>query len=304
MACFPSLQLLVACCPAPSVAPPELHGCPAAALPLVACCGEAREQLRQLDLGPQVAELGSGSYFQVLQGVQGLARTYLLDSELQELEAWRLYSEAAARMALLEVDPVKDRYMMMAWQQDVELLLPMALECSRRLAAAMFRIESFYIFLLGHTAGEMLMKMQDVPLQLLAEGFKSAMPLYEMGMNALDLLAYSIIPNLEVMLREPQGDMPLNRSSPLNLMAVSLGDWAKTGFLTLWSILQHRSTPLRVFILGDELGLRRWQEAAEELSGHVMLKAVTFEYIDFERRPAFQAYLERQGIQLWLLSTS
>ena len=78
------------------------------------------------------------------------------------------------------------------------------------------------------------------------------------------------------------------------LLFVSLGDWAKTGFLTLWSVLQHRTTPLRVVVLGDAPGLHAWQLAVDELKDQgPKFEGVTFEYINFDTHPQFSMYLER-----------
>ncbi|CAK9101540.1 unnamed protein product [Durusdinium trenchii] len=307
--CFPSLQLLVACCPDPSVAPPEFHGCPAEFLSMrPSCCmpGVVVAVLKALEtLSPQLVELMplEGSYQETVTSIGGLMRTYLLDSDHQQMEAWRLYSLAFARTAIMEVDPIKDRFMQMQHVQDSQQLLRVAIQSSRRLLHSMFRLESLYIFLLGHTATTLQLKMQDVSPENVLEPFQPALNLYEVGMNTFDLLAYSIIPNLEAMIKDPQGRgfsmlQPPSRNhsaEEISLLAVSLGSWAKTGFLTLWSVLQHRSTALRVFILGDARGLEAVAEAVEELQKqeHGMLEGVSFEPLDFERDPNFRAYLEK-----------
>ena len=83
-------------------------------------------------------------------------------------------------------------------------------------------------------------------------------------------------------------------SARVALLIVSLGDWAKTGFLTLWSVLQHRTASLRVMVLGDEPGLRAWQLAVQELKDQFQkFEGVTFEYINFNDHPQFSMYLEK-----------
>eukprot|EP00435_Cladocopium_sp_Y103_P028314 s1387_g7.t1 len=229
-------------------------------------------------------------------------RTYVIDSDHQLMEAWKLYALAMARVAIMEVDPIKDDFLKMQHVEDSQLLLQKAVHSSRKLLRAMFRLESFHIFLLGHTAAARRVKMQDLSFELIRPNFQAALELYEIGMNTFDLLAFSIIPNLEAMIRSQGRGFSLNRpqrqfnqtAEEVALLAVSLGNWAKTGFLTIWSILQHRSSPLRIFILGDPPGLLEWQKAATELQeDHEMLKGVSFEYIDFEKHPKFIAYLQQ-----------
>ncbi|CAJ1447434.1 unnamed protein product, partial [Effrenium voratum] len=310
--CFPSLALLVACCPDTSVVSPEVHGCPEEFLAMRGCCQpeitstvlKALGTLAPEEMAYALPSEGNlGGYRDGLLAIHSLMRTFLLDSDLLKLEAWRLYSLAYARLAIMSVDSIKDRYVDMQKVQDSQLLLREATACSRALGKALFRLENFHVFLLGHTAAARRTRMQDLHSSEIAEAFQPALELYELGMNSFDLLAYSIIPNLEAMSRDPTGagfslreGAKLNRSAgsqEVQLLVVSLGAWAKTGFLTIWSVLQHRSTPLRIFVLGDEDGLGHWRAAAEELQAQErrMLDSVSFVYIDFENHPAFREYL-------------
>lgn len=255
------------------------------------------------DLLPQIP--AEDSYYKTLIAIGGLMRTYVIDSDHQLMEAWKLYALAMARVAIMEVDPIKDDFLRMQHVEDSQFLLQKAVHSSRKLLRAMFRLESFHIFLLGHTAAAHRVKMQDLSFEFIRPNFQPALELYEIGMNTFDLLAFSIIPNLEAMIRKPQGrgfslkqsQRKLNQTAEeVALLAVSLGNWAKTGFLTIWSILQQCSSPLRIFILGDPPGLLEWQKAATELSeqeDHEMLKGVSFEYIDFEKHPKFIEYLQQ-----------
>ncbi|CAE7225137.1 unnamed protein product, partial [Symbiodinium microadriaticum] len=245
-------------------------------------------------------------YTESLEGIEGLMRTYLLDSDHGSVDAWRLFTSASARRSLMSVDLLKDRFVKLQTVEEAQQLLAEAVPANRRLARALFRLETYYIFLLGHISAARRQRMQELNLEATRELFDPSLELYEAGMQAYSFLAYSLIPNLQVFSR--QLEAPVGRgyfhanSSQMNpaasarvaLLIVSLGDWAKTGFLTLWSVLQHRTASLRVMVLGDEPGLRAWQLAVQELKDQFQkFEGVTFEYINFNDHPQFSMYLEK-----------
>merc|ERR1712232_348937 len=122
-------------------------------------------------------------------------------------------------------------------------------------------------------------------------GFGIALPFHEELGLSHDLLAYELIPALEACYFSGRHDF--SQATEVVLLVVSLGLWAKTGFITIWSILRYRTCRLRIFVLGDLKGLQAWRNAVEELSEAAAEKfrGVVFEYVDFKTHSGFQAFL-------------
>eukprot|EP00931_Biecheleriopsis_adriatica_P059402 TRINITY_DN35548_c0_g1_i1.p1 TRINITY_DN35548_c0_g1~~TRINITY_DN35548_c0_g1_i1.p1 ORF type:complete len:840 (-),score=167.27 TRINITY_DN35548_c0_g1_i1:29-2548(-) len=85
-----------------------------------------------------------------------------------------------------------------------------------------------------------------------------------------------------------------------------VGRWARKGLVTVWSLLRQRSEDgraLRIFVLGDPVGLIDWDEAVAEAlagaeqSGEIQvaerLRQARVEQINISASPFFQRYLGR-----------
>mmetsp|Transcript_26574 Transcript_26574/g.48082 ORF Transcript_26574/g.48082 Transcript_26574/m.48082 type:complete len:813 (+) Transcript_26574:118-2556(+) len=314
--CFPSFLLLVSCCPDPTALSPEEAGCPKQYLAMRdQCCNKAIVDAVFRQLGTlEPADVAYAlpfegrPYLKVLSSFVDITASYLRDSDVLNVNAWRLYSIASIRLAISAVDDIKDRFAQILTTQDAWNLIRDAVRCTRELTRALFRTENFHAFLMSDESNKYQEILQDFEPHRIQDFFAPSLKLYEEGAMVHNYLAYSLMPSLEQMSqrlsKQRKGTFPvagplLNSTalegSAVNLLVVSLGDWAKTGFLTLWSILSYRSTRLRIFVLGDEAGLRNWKLAVEELeqtkASQTRLQGVVFEYIDFASKPLFQSFL-------------
>eukprot|EP00435_Cladocopium_sp_Y103_P024932 s2726_g6.t1 len=81
-----------------------------------------------------------------------------------------------------------------------------------------------------------------------------------------------------------QSFTPFNQTAEVNLLFLNVGESAKLGFTTLWSILRFRTQALRIFVLGDAVGIEDWKAnlGLLEKSGKMdYIKALRFEYLDY-----------------------
>mmetsp|Transcript_99125 Transcript_99125/g.314684 ORF Transcript_99125/g.314684 Transcript_99125/m.314684 type:complete len:794 (+) Transcript_99125:465-2846(+) len=308
--CFPTLALLVACCPHPEVRPPEEPGCP-----------PRYRQYRRECCAPEIAsaifrQLGTVStrevarlmpedkYAEVIRMLNIVIPQYVRDTNVHSVEAWFVLALAAARDAIMDVDRVKDAFVRQTTTFGMQTLLHEARQVSRKISRAMFRIENFHQFLIVVEATHRGLIIQGFDPNLVREQLSPALEAYRELAVAHDLFAYSLLPAMAQISEGGTGtgmatSAPAPGSPPtVVLLVVSLGAWAKTGFITVWSVLRRRSAPLRVFVLGDLPGLGRWREAAEEFAaggadGADPLRGVRFDYVDFATHPRFRAYLRR-----------
>ncbi|CAL1169401.1 unnamed protein product [Cladocopium goreaui] len=176
----------------------------------------------------------------------------------------------------------------------VKELLPRAQGISRRLAKAALRLEAFASFLRGQLAvnsGRSFPEVEDE--EIYNSLFDSIlMQYYKLVVTEHDELAYNVIPTLQDSI--VQSFTPVNQTSEINLLFLNVGESAKLGFTTLWSILRFRTQALRIFVLGDAAGIEDWKANLRllENSGKMeYLKALRFEYLDFTQHRNFQIFM-------------
>eukprot|EP00933_Yihiella_yeosuensis_P004390 TRINITY_DN10875_c0_g2_i1.p1 TRINITY_DN10875_c0_g2~~TRINITY_DN10875_c0_g2_i1.p1 ORF type:complete len:682 (+),score=74.19 TRINITY_DN10875_c0_g2_i1:276-2321(+) len=183
---------------------------------------------------------------------------------------------------------------------EVTHFLQRARGVSRALAKAALRMEALQQHLLARHAVDNFLTYTDVGPEEVREKFEPGhMRNYKEIIKSHDELAFGIIPQLEATTQGASLQPQINTRGPLiNLLVVNLGPAAKSSFLTLWSLLRYRTVPLRVFVLGDLIGLKDWRLAVDELVsvGNATadkFRDVSFDYLDFESHPAFVNFMSR-----------
>lgn len=303
--CFPTLILYIACCPPSDVVPLQdlILTCPEEYLESRGedCCGAPKERadfiLRVLTaIGPSklTAEPEERSYV-----IAALERV-LVDFEHKSLEGWRRLAVTTATSACLQADALKDEMKQAADENRLVAdvageLLPRALATSRVLAKAALRLEAFSSYLLAQAAVDSGITFPEVDQQEVRHQFDDLlMDYYKMVVREHDELAFNIIPSFQA--SSVKRVVPVNSMSPVYLLVLNLGQTAKVGFTTLWSILRLRSVPLRIFVLGDAAGLENWRATLHDLetSGKMRsLNLIEFEYVDFTTNMNFQLFMSQ-----------
>lgn len=64
----------------------------------------------------------------------------------------------------------------------------------------------------------------------------------------------------------------------------------KLRFVTFWSLLRYRSTPLQVLVLGNSSCWAEWQAVAQDLAGRRDRPRITFEHVDILANARFQEF--------------
>lgn len=297
--CWPTLALFVACCPKPETLAPEQVECPVHIEDAERCCTpyvfkKLFAQLGNLSQWELRQIMPQDSYQDIVSTVIYQLFGYVRDIGLLHVDAWRLHAIASTRHAIAQADGIKDVAVQRVTADGMRELWRSALVGSRLLARALFRVENFQQFLLGHTAHSQDQMLQGFNPEEVRATFEPVMDVYKEGVRAHDLLVYSIIPQTE---RFFSAERVVLSHPVINLLVVSLGAWAKTGFITVWSALKRASCRLRFFVLGDGAGLEAWRAAVAELEAEpaakVLLGHAIFEYVDFATHPRFQAFLRR-----------
>eukprot|EP00929_Paragymnodinium_shiwhaense_P097890 TRINITY_DN59472_c0_g1_i1.p1 TRINITY_DN59472_c0_g1~~TRINITY_DN59472_c0_g1_i1.p1 ORF type:complete len:773 (-),score=95.50 TRINITY_DN59472_c0_g1_i1:200-2518(-) len=300
MNCFPNFALFVTCCPHAEVATPRDNGCPERYMPLVETCCTTPVTNALLDalgwLSPnEIGAADNNDYISTVGLVGHHLQRFVRDRDLWHKRAWRLLAIASAAEAVARSDRVKDATVKPHGESSRRKLLDEARAVSRQLAKALYRLGNFQQFAISHKAlhtEKMILSMQPEEVR---DDFQPALKIYERVADEHNFLAYQLIPALEDtfprQLARPPVDGPV-----VNLLVVSLGLWAKTGFNTIWSMVHFSSVRLRIFVMGDPQGLQAWRDAVRELTGQdskKIMAGVKFEYIDFAAHPGFRALLRR-----------
>ena len=273
--CFPSLSLYVVCCPNQEVTTPQLAGCPVEFQTLQdQCCTEdVRSHFLSLaDVPPE---------HQDHDEAMRLLWYFLRDIDLSSLEAWRILVKRTSQAANLKMFEFKSG--LKNW--DSEELRSTAMKLSRLMGKTMHRIEGLQQFCLWHLAtatGRMVTEVSPESCDMELLQYKTAAANH-------NYLAYSLLPHLETELSSQLKGLSPSQWPSITLQVVCIGKWAQQGFVTLRSLLQHRSSALRIFVLSDSEGwsdwLKAWAELPEKSPG------VSFERIDFARFETFHRYM-------------
>jgi len=303
--CFPTLILYIACCPPSDVVPLQdlILTCPEEYLESRGeeCCGAPKDRadfiLRVLTaVGPSklTAEPEERSYV-----IAALERV-LVDFEHKSLEGWRRLAVTTATSACLLADALKDEMKQAADENRLVAdvageLLPRAMATSRVLAKAALRLEAFSSYLLAQAAVDSGITFPEVDQQEVRHQFDDLlMDYYKMVVREHDELAFNIIPSFQA--SSVKRVVPVHSISPVYLLVLNLGQTAKVGFTTLWSILRLRSVPLHIFVLGDAAGLENWRATLHDLEASGKLRSlnlIELEYVDFTTNVNFQLFMSQ-----------
>jgi len=314
--CHPSPLLFVVCCPSleaiPDAAERELLGCPLEFAEVrERCCGGLNDPLgaTRFDLvlrwlghlevvNPR--EISLNDYYEVTDTLERFIRDLDVDSIL----AWRLLAVATACDAIERANQFKDGIVRANFAvagngvgngtKIQGSFLREATIVSRFLARAMTRIESFLQFILARKAVEEFRTYASIDPEEARDVFAAPLEYYLAAVRNHDFLSFELIPLLEAQLQTSPVVSPIG---PLvTLLVLCVGQRARQGFPTFWSLLRYRSSRLQVFVFGDEAGLHDWQVAVNELAagpGARLLQHTTFNYVDFAAHPSFQRFRRR-----------
>lgn len=298
--CWPTFALFVACCPKPETIAPDEVFCPMETSRREECCNAGMvkmvlEQFGTLSQEDIARNMPEDDYEFVLLHVREQLFRLLRDISVLSVDAWRLLALSSVRHALFVGDVVKETSVHARSTDELHDVWREGMRASRLLARAMFRVENFQQFLLGHMAHASGQLLEGFDPEKVREAFAPALDVYVEATRAHDLLAYNLLPQVE---RLFLAEKRVQDTPRINLLVVSLGAWAKTGFTTLWTVLKRTSARLRVFVVGDPSGLEHWRLAVEELrevggQSLELLDRADFEYIDFAAHPNFKALLQR-----------
>lgn len=258
------------------------------------CCGA---QAVAHVLGEIRAALIQATTHREFDGIAEALKAVLLSLDAEHLEAWEMLVQAYSRKALNQYDALVDSMSLEQVFLDcsdgpAEVYGLTAHSVARSLNYAAHLSERFFQVLWYNHARRIDAAPLDVDVELVRPAFAETLAVYKVLHQALDFLTYHPV---------GQNDLgmwvaaPASRAPTVVLVVVVVGRWADVAVPTLWSILMHRSVPLRVFVLGDDVGLADWRRMLSEAGARWRhaLDAVTFEYLDIFVDSRMQAYLAR-----------
>ena len=164
-----------------------------------------------------------------------------------DISAWELLAQAAGKVALAEYND----FALRAPELGSESYRSRRLFLMREINHAAHLLENFFQAAWYHHAMETGRSAMETDISEVRPKFQNAMIIYEVVQDAADFLLYDFESQLAV--QNPRW-IPIMAAPEIVLVVNVIGSWASVGFVTFWSILRHRSTPLRVFVLGDQEG--------------------------------------------------
>ncbi len=274
--CFPRLSLYILCCPNPEIATPQQAGCPVEFQDTHCCTDDTTRNFLELaNVAPE-----DDDHDEAMK----LLWYFLRDIDVLNLEAWYFFVKGFAEAANCQMFEFKSQLHSLHLEAR-----EMALKFSRQMAKSMHRIEGFQQFCLWHFAtrmGKMVTEVapESCEMSELLEQYKAAAANH-------DFLVYGLIPQLPTGLTTSHGTG--GTAVTIALQVVCVGSWAQRGFVTLRSLLQHRSSGyLRIFVISDLKGWNDWLALYEEASKdpEVSFQGVSFERIDFYKLMQLERY--------------
>ncbi|CAJ1352582.1 unnamed protein product [Effrenium voratum] len=132
----------------------------------------------------------------------------------------------------------------------------------------------------------------ETDINLVRPKFQSALQVYQVVQMAASQLVYDQDARYASV---PQAPATQQEGPEVVLVVNVVGEWASVGVVTFWSILKHRSTPLRVFIFGDQPGIRDWRRVMREMQLAVphLMHRLRFSYVDIFHHPRMASYFSR-----------
>lgn len=277
--CFPRLSLYILCCPNPEIATPQQAGCPVEFQDTHCCTDDTTKNFLKLaNVAPEDEDHDEA---------MKLLWYFLRDIDVLNIEAWHFFVKGFAEAANFQMFEFKSQLHSLHLEAR-----EMALKFSRQIAKSMHRIEGFQQFCLWHFAtrmGKMVTEVapESCEMSELLEQYKAAAANH-------DFLVYWLIPQLPTL--SPDGLTTSQHGTggstvTIALQVVCVGAWAQRGFVTLRSLLQHRSgRPLRIFVISDLEGWNDWLAHYEARKEEVSFQHVSFERIDFYKLMHLERY--------------
>eukprot|EP00927_Polykrikos_kofoidii_P043767 TRINITY_DN37861_c0_g1_i1.p1 TRINITY_DN37861_c0_g1~~TRINITY_DN37861_c0_g1_i1.p1 ORF type:complete len:889 (-),score=98.77 TRINITY_DN37861_c0_g1_i1:41-2635(-) len=176
---------------------------------------------------------------------------------------------------------------------------------SRRFGRVLHRFEAYSQYLMAKNAVDANGMYSAATPDGIRPLFEEPLKMYSLAATRHNYLAHGLLTKIKAALGPLiKKTLPDSSTLPLiNLVVAILGNWAKAGFVTLWSMLKHRGRTVagpqkfRVFVMGDDAGLQGWSAAVEELEAvpgtAEHLDGVEFEYVDLSSHLTFQALKRR-----------
>ncbi|CAE7538211.1 TPS1 [Symbiodinium microadriaticum] len=252
------------------------------------CCGPAFQGFMKIFLS-KVVRVAEDT--EELREMQTIMKAYLIFVNSLDTTAWELAAQVEGKLAISHYNTLT--------MYDANHHLGIQGFMKKRLAimkdlnhAAHF-CENFFQALWYHHAQATGRSAVETDIQSVRPLFAPTMQLYEAIQDASDRLLYDKIAASSVL---PEVWPALRNNSPEVVLVVNVvGKWASVGVVTFWSILKHRTTPLRIFVFGDQAGIRDWRHVVKEMKSeapHAMHR-VRFDYIDIFLHPRMVNYFSR-----------
>eukprot|EP00434_Breviolum_minutum_P002180 symbB.v1.2.001920.t1/scaffold55.1/size374282/2 len=273
------LSLYILCCPNPEIATPQQAGCPVEFQDAHCCTDDTTNNFLKLaNVAPEDED-----HYEAMK----LLWYFLRDIDVLNLDAWHFFVKGFAEAANFQMFEFKSQLHSLHLEAR-----EMALKFSRQIAKSMHRIEGFQQFCLWHFAtrmGKMVTEVapESCEMSELLEQYKAAAANH-------DFLVYWLIPQLPTL--SPDGLTTSQHGTggstvTIALQVVCVGAWAQRGFVTLRSLLQHRSgRPLRIFVISDLEGWNDWLAHSEARKEEMSFQDVSFERIDFYKLMQLERY--------------
>ncbi|CAE7503756.1 TPS1 [Symbiodinium natans] len=251
------------------------------------CCGLAFQEFMLVFLGKAIRDLED---VEELREIQTVMKTYLLFVNSLDTLAWELAAQAEGKMAIAHYNTLTEP----AANEGLSLegFMKKRLAVMKDLNHAAHFCENYFQVLWYHRAQAIGRSAVETDINSVRPQFENVMQLYKVIQDASQRLLYDKVADSSVL---PEVWPAIDISPEIVLVVNVVGKWASVGVVTFWSILKHRTTPLRVFVLGDQEGIRDWRQVVKDMRLAVpqFMHRVRFHYIDIFLHPRMINYFSR-----------
>lgn len=252
------------------------------------CCGV---EFQQLLIKSAAKELRNAEDLNTLGEIYLLLATFLNFLNYDNVDAWELIAHTAGKRALAEYNAFTSFAEDMASHFDSESFRQQKFHVMKEINHAAHLIENFFQVAWYDHSRQIGKSPVETDINEVRPRFENALKVYQVVQNAADTLLYDAVARYGMIPGTPR----LSTAPEVVLVLTVVGPWASVGIVTFWSILRTRSTPLRVFIFGDQAGIRDWRammRTVKSATPHVMHR-LRFDYIDIFQHPRMIAYFSR-----------
>lgn len=249
------------------------------------CCGL---NFQTLLINSVAKELRATEDLDTLRQIYAVLQAFLHFVNHGHIYAWELIAQTAGKVALAAYND----FASMANELGEDMFKSQKLLVMREINHAAHLLENFFQAAWYHHAQETGRSAIETDITEVRPKFQNALQIYKVVQEAGSNLIYD-----QAEAHDPRTFAPrhLAKSPEIVLVVNVVGSWASVGIVTFWSIWRHRSTPLRVFVLGDQQGIREWRLLIKEVKVAVphFVHKLRFHYVDIFQHPRMTAYFAR-----------